>query len=165
MDSIWLAEHGHTVTMTDVCDDGFEEIGRRIKPDSASNLSLMILDAQQPLPFKVAQFDCVYAQLSLHYFTDADTHKIFDEIHRVIKSDGIVAVMMNTVEDKEYDPAQLDDDGYMKVGLLKKRYFSCESLQSFTTRFKTLLLDNQGRTAKDDEKNNIGMIRYVGRKI
>jgi ubiquinone/menaquinone biosynthesis C-methylase UbiE len=69
------------------------------------------LDVSQPLPFPDSSFDVVFAELLLHYFPDTIMQQIMTEISRVLKPGGILACMMNSTKDPEYDEAKLDSDG------------------------------------------------------
>ena len=163
-DSIWLASKGFDVTCTDSNDIAFAEILNRSK-SAGGKLKVQIIDATKPMPFKDSSFDCVYAQLSLHYFNDKITHAMFAEIHRVLKPGGVLAIMMNSLDDPEYDLTQLNSEGLMNIKGLRKRYFSTNSLQNYVNDYKTILIDDNGRTPKDDAKHNSGMIRFIGKKI
>lgn len=50
------------------------------------------------LPFRDANFDSVIARCSLHYFTLAQTQRIFDEIARVLVPGGTLAFVVNAAE-------------------------------------------------------------------
>ncbi len=50
------------------------------------------------LPFRDATLDAVTARCSFHYFTLAQTQRIFDEIARVLRSGGTVAFVVNSAE-------------------------------------------------------------------
>lgn len=163
-DSLWFASQGNMVELTDAFDVGFNVIANRIPQNIKERVNFAVVDASQSLPYENQQFDCVYAQLSIHYFNDDVTHLLFSEIHRILKPGGIVAVMMNTTKDAEYDESKLNAEGLLDVNGLMKRYFSIESLAPFVVEFEPLLFDDRGRTPKDDEKHNSGMIRFIGRK-
>ncbi len=162
-DSIWFAQNGHKVVCADQTDVAFGDIQARAQ-EAGVQIALQTVDLLKPFPFADESFDAVYAQLVIHYFNNADTQAIYDEIHRVLKPGGVVAVMVNTMKDAEYDPSKLDSDGLLHHKGLTKRYFSKETLAPFVTKFEPVLFDEDGRTPKDDAKDNAGMVRFVGRK-
>jgi ubiquinone/menaquinone biosynthesis C-methylase UbiE len=116
-DSIYFAEQGHKVEATDFSDIAIEKNRRNL---SNINLRLKTVDTSQPLPYPDGSFDVVYARLSLHYFTDEITAKIFAEISRVLKPGGQVCFMCKSVEDKLYgqgeriEPDMFELDGHVR---------------------------------------------------
>lgn len=101
-DGLWFASQGYPTTMSDYLDVGFSEISKRASESGVEDLvQTQIIDASNILPYNDASFDCIYAQLSLHYFTE---------------------------------------------------------------NFAVILLDNKGKTPKDDAKHNSAMIRFIGKK-
>ncbi|HEU5186944.1 MAG TPA: class I SAM-dependent methyltransferase [Candidatus Saccharimonadales bacterium] len=116
-DSIYFAQLGHTVTATDFSNVVIERNKQHAKH---ANLLFLQQDTGQPLQFKNEEFDAVYARLSLHYFTDAVTKKIFAEIARVLKPGGTLLFMCKSVEDRlfgkgvEIEPNMFDLDGHVR---------------------------------------------------
>lgn len=165
-DSLWFAANGHEVICSDYNDFGFKEIESRAKANNIDpdKLHITLIDTTKKLPFNDGELDCVYAQLSLHYFDDNTTAQVFAEIGRVLKKGGVLAVMMNSTKDPEYDTAKLDSDGFMHIKGLSKRYYSVETMKNLVSNYEVIVLDDLGRTAKDDAKNTFGMIRFVGKK-
>jgi SAM-dependent methyltransferase len=163
-DGLWFAEQGFVCTLTDGGDFGFIEIKRRAD-DKKVAVDLTVLDITELFPLDDGTFDAVYAQLVLHYFDDAMQDQIMSEIRRVLKPGGVLACMVNSVNDPEHDKTQVDDQGLQRVGMLVKRYFTLETFQPFTTGFATLLYDDKGRTPKDDSVETSGMIQFIGRRV
>lgn len=95
-DSIYFAELGHTVVATDFSDMAVTQNKQRW---SHPNLTFKVQDTGQPLLFNDSSFHSIYARLSLHYFDDETTRKIFREISRVLKPGGILGFMCKTVDD------------------------------------------------------------------
>ena len=104
--------------------------------------------------------------MALHYFDAATTKKVFADIYRVLKPEGIFATLVNSVDDsemKEYNYEKIEDDFYKNPAGIAKRYFSVETMGEFTKDlFEPLLLDNEGKTYKDEI---FTLIRFVGKKI
>lgn len=163
-DGLWLAGRVKKVVMTDGQDLAFEEIRRRAKAQNTGNIDLQVVDITQDFAFEDGSFDVVYAQLVLHYFDDETMHKIIGEIQRVLKPGGLLACMVNSTKDPEYDPKQMNENGLIMVDGLIKRYFDEASFQPFVQDFETILLDSKGKTPKDDAVSNSGMVRFIGRK-
>lgn len=123
------------------------------------------VDIRQPLPFQENSFDVVYAHLSLHYFDQSTTERIFDDIKRIPKPNGVLAYFTNSTSDPEYDTGKKLEEGYYDVEGEPKRYFNVETARRFAKDFSPLLLDNNGETYKDSAKGVHNLIRFIGRKI
>ncbi|NQV12604.1 class I SAM-dependent methyltransferase [Candidatus Uhrbacteria bacterium] len=162
-DSIFFAQSGYNVILTDINAKAFE-VARKIAGDL--DIDYEVVDLQDPLPFDDSIFDVVYSHLGLHYFNEEDTRGIFKEIHRVLKPDGVIAALFNTIEDPEIDSSdfeKLEDHFYIeKPTGLKKAYFDTEYAKRMTSGlFEPILLDAKGETYKDDIKT---LIRFIGSK-
>lgn len=162
-DSRFFAKKGYSVTGTD-----FSETALKFLKEKADKEGLKIkteqVDLSKDLPFGNESFDIVYAHLSLHYFDQKTTVKLFKEIHRVLKPGGVLAALFNTVDDPEIPQfKKLEKDYYLDPAGIAKRYFSVGSLKGFTEgKFESIISDNKGETHKDEIKT---LIRFVGRKI
>lgn len=158
-DGSWFKKQGFEVLLTDGDDAAFEEILAR----SGGELDLLKVDISQDLPFEDNSFDAVYAQLVLHYFNDETTRAILKEIKRVLKPGGILACMVNSTDDPEYDASAEDGAHLLEVKGLVKRYFTKESFAPFVGDYEPLLFNAEGKTAKDSEANTFGMIQFIGK--
>jgi ubiquinone/menaquinone biosynthesis C-methylase UbiE len=125
-DSIYFATHGHKVIATDFSNI---VINQNRKRWSHPNLSFQVQDVSLPLEFPDKSFDVVYARLSLHYFTDAITTKMFQEIARVLTAEGRLYFMCRSTNDPLYAPynggTRLEDGMYELNGHIR-RFFSEE---------------------------------------
>ena len=163
-DGLWLAGKVKKVVLSDGHDVAFDEIRQRAKAKGILNLDLQTVDITKVFPFDDSSFDVVYAQLVLHYFDDETMHKIMSEIKRVLRPGGLLACMVNSIKDEEYNPDQVNDDGLILVDGLIKRYFDEDSFEPFVEGFEAVLLDSRGKTPKDDAVSNSGMVRFIGKK-
>jgi ubiquinone/menaquinone biosynthesis C-methylase UbiE len=165
-DSRFLSQNGYEVTCTDRSDFGLEEAQRKTEREGL-NIHFMKVDLAEPLPFSEGQFDVVYAHMGLHYFTQEYTKELFKEIHRVLKSNGIFAGIFNTSKDPEIIENGLEkvenNYYYEKETGLKKRYFSIEETEGYIHGlFEVIILDDNGRTYKDDD---LGLVRLIACKF
>lgn len=159
-DGLWLAAQGHKVVLTDATSNYFDHIKEQVKQ---LPVELTQLDVTKRLPFADSCIDAVYAHLVLHYFNDEEMIKIITEIERVLKPGGILACMVNTQSDEEYDTQKADSQDIMHVNGITKRFFTVETLRPFVQGFEPLLFDNKGQTPKDDAVGNSGMIEFIGK--
>ncbi len=153
-DSVYFADRGYQITAVDFNQYALDQI-------TDPRIEKRLADFSQPLPFSPGSYDIVYGHLALHYFNARRTQGLFNEIYNILKPGGIFATITNTTDDPEYGQDEKIEDDYFEIGGIKKRFFSAESLNRFTTKFETLLLDNKGETHKDEIKT---LVRFVGRK-
>ncbi len=95
-DSTYFARSGHRVVASDFV---------RVEPAwsqaaaAAPTLSFLICDLRHDLPLATGSIDVVYARLSLHYFSDDVTSRIFREIHRVLTPGGLFVFLCKSTSD------------------------------------------------------------------
>jgi ubiquinone/menaquinone biosynthesis C-methylase UbiE len=109
-----------------------------------SNLRFIEQDISQRLAFDDDSFDVVYARLSLHYFKDATTRAIFNEIKRVLVPSGRLYFMCKSIDDslygkgEEVEPDMFELEGHVRhffspdycVSLLKNAGFDGENIET-----------------------------------
>lgn len=139
-DSVFFASQGHTVIATDFSDVVIAENNQRPRHRL---LQFKIQDLSQPFIFADDEFDTVYARLSLHYFTDTVTSRIFHEIARVLKPGGVLFFMCKEVTDPIYGKGEkIEDDMFELDGHV--RHF-------FSEPYVNKLLDSAGLLLKSIE--------------
>ena len=67
-------------------------------------------DAAEPLPYNTNRFAGIFAHLSLHYFDEATTRKIFAELARVTMPAGGILFTVRSVHDRFYGRGDHVDD-------------------------------------------------------
>ena len=157
---------GYKVVATDFSTTSLEDVKQKFS--GKENFSSEFIDlSDATFPFSEEYFDGVYAHLSLHYFTKEITEKIIEEIRRVLKPNGVLAFLVNSLRDPECGTGlQLDEDFFHTPAGIDKRFFSPETVIPYISgKFETLLLDEKGQTKKDKLEGDYGLIRFVGRKV
>ncbi len=99
-DSRFFAEHGFTVTSTDLTPAPLE-LSKALAEKAGLPITFQEVDVSQPLPFADSTFDVVYSHMALHYFDKHATEQMLADIHRVLKPNGILATLLNTTADPE----------------------------------------------------------------
>lgn len=160
-DGLWLESREHKVTFSDIDAVAFKDISEK----SLLKTRPVEFDLIETFPFRAASFDVVYAQLVLHYFDDVTMAHIVNEIERVLKPDGLLACVVNSVHDVEYIESKSKNNGLVQSGQMLKRYFTKDTLGTFLNGFEPLLFDEEGRTPKDDEVGNRNLVQYIGKKL
>ncbi len=95
-DAVFFAEKGHQVTATDSSKVVIKQDDEHF---ADSGVKFLTLDMQQRFPYDDRTLSVVYANLSLHYYSDSKTREIIKEITRVLKPNGIVAFACKSVDD------------------------------------------------------------------
>jgi len=170
-DSVYFAQAGFQVFSTDKEISIIERADQYSKDFFAKQnvsrpgMRFQIVDLQQRFPFYSDTFDVVYSHLALHYFSIDETEKLFAEIYRVLKPGGIVAFIVNSVNDPEFNTGKRLEEHYFDTEGTYKRYFDTADALAFTKSFEVILCDQKGETYKDQAKDVHNLIRYVGKKL
>ncbi|MCL5410914.1 MAG: class I SAM-dependent methyltransferase [Patescibacteria group bacterium] len=163
-DSRFFASLGYDVLSTDFSDYALSLSKKKTK--NLENIKWQNIDMSKGvLPFSDSSFDVVYANLSLHYFDSEITEKLFSEIRRVLKNNGIVAMLLNSIKDPEVKTLKSIGDGlYEDERGLEKRYFSVDYLKDKAAgKFNITLLDYNG--ARYDNERTQESLRFIGKKL
>lgn len=122
-DSLYFAEKGHIVLATDFSDVAIEKNNNRYKND---NLQFEVLDISKSFKYIDNTFNVIYSRLSLHYFIDSVTKEIFQEIYRILKSEGYLCFICKSVKDPLYGKGtQIEKDMFDNNGHIR-HFFSEE---------------------------------------
>ena len=162
-DSCYFAEQGFSVVSTDL-EDSAIKLARQKVADRGVSVEVQKVDLREELPFDDASFDVVYAHLSLHYFDHETTTRLIGEIQRVLKPGGVLAFLVNSVNDPEYKQGKEIEPDYFQIDKTVKRYFSEATTRKYTQWFDVNLLDELGETYKDAAKGVRNLVRFVGIK-
>ena len=95
-DAAYLAKEGYKVLATDFSEAVIVKNKEIIK--ETENLRFSIVDLAQKLPFANQSFGAVFANLSLHYFTNKKTREILAEVARVLKSGGVLVFACKKID-------------------------------------------------------------------
>lgn len=120
-DSIFFAQQGHQVVATDFSNVVIEQNQNN---SNNPNVKFDILDMRKPFAFDDNRFDVIYARLSLHYFSDVITRRLFNEISRVLKPHGSIYFMCKSTTDSLYGKGtKIEQDIYENDGHVR-HFFS-----------------------------------------
>jgi SAM-dependent methyltransferase len=165
-DSVYFAQQGCRVVCLDFSKDALKTCREKSSANKVK-VQTKLHDIQKPLPFKSGTFDAVYAHLSVQYFNDATTVRIFHEVHRILKPSGLLFVKVKSTNDPLYGQGK-------KVGkdMFKLRYtrhfFSRVYLLKMTEGFTPLSLkqseEKSGYEVKGHGETSL-FWEYIGQKI
>jgi SAM-dependent methyltransferase len=102
-DALFFGSKGHTVLATDSSE---VVVNQNKQLYDYHNVRFETLDMRQPLPYE-SEFDVVYSNLSLHYYTHENTREIIENIAKVLKEGGILAFSCKSKDEVRTKDAQL----------------------------------------------------------
>jgi SAM-dependent methyltransferase len=108
-------------------------------------LKLVQADVSEGLPFRPGAFDAVVACLALHYFPWDGTAAICEEIHRVLREEGIFLFRVNSTADlahgagrgRQLEPRLFEHNGRIK------RFFTEADCRSMVRCFDLHFLEHR----------------------
>ena len=127
VNTVFLAQNSIRAVACDFSTYALEQLVS-ILPD----IFVLQFDMTKGLPFLHDSIDVFIADLSLHYFSFADTQQIFADIKRSLKPNGIIIFRANAY-DSNYDYSkydQLEQDFFLIDGCTK-RFFTLEKTRAF----------------------------------
>jgi SAM-dependent methyltransferase len=120
-------------------------------------------DITVPLPFPNGYFSGVYSHLSLHYFEDLVTQRIFGEISRTISANGVLGFSVKSTADSYYGQGTLiEPDMFCRKGHVR-HFFSADYTRRLLRDWKILVLDEY--TGRYADGGTSSFIRVIAKKI
>ena len=142
-DSIFFAKNNIKIQALDYSSSGIEIINHKIKKDSLSNyISTKLFDVREKLPFKDNSVDACYSHmLYCMALTTKDLEKLNNEIHRILKPNGLNIYTVRNTNDGDYKNGKhIGEDLYENDGFIV-HYFSEEKVNSLLNGFKNITLE------------------------
>lgn len=160
-DAVFLHRHGHDVVATDSSEIAIEQ---DLDHFGELNIKFIVLDIQDPLPYKPESFDVVYANLSLHYYSHQKTREIIEEIYRLLKPDGFLAFACKSVDDFHHgNGEEVEENIFVSAKGHVRHLFSKEyTVELLEGLFAVKYLDTV-EELYSGEKSNI--LRCIAKKI
>ena len=142
-DSIFFAKNNIKIQALDYSSSGIEIINHKIKKNNLSNyISTKLFDVREKLPFKDNSIDACYSHmLYCMALTIADLQKLNNEIHRILKPNGLNIYTVRHTNDGDYKNGKhVGEDLYENDGFIV-HYFSEEKVNSLLNGFKNITLE------------------------
>ena len=142
-DSIFFAKNNIKIQALDYSSSGIEIINHKIKKDNLSNyISTKLFDVREKLPFKDNSIDACYSHmLYCMALTINDLQKLNNEIHRILKPNGLNIYTVRHTNDGDYKNGKhIGEDLYENDGFIV-HYFSEEKVNSLLNGFKNIALE------------------------
>ena len=142
-DSIFFAKNNIKIQALDYSSSGIKIINHKIKKNNLSNyISTKLFDVREKLPFKDNSIDACYSHmLYCMALTIADLQKLNNEIHRILKPNGLNIYTVRHTNDGDYKNGKhIGEDLYENDGFIV-HYFSKEKVNSLLNGFKNITLE------------------------
>lgn len=127
-DSIYFSNKGLSVTAVDFSESGIAKLKTR------SRKIKCIAEDIRKINFPENSFDVIYAHLSLHYFDDETTNRIFDNLFKILKKGGLIFVKCKSVDDALFGKGEKVGENMYKKGHIRHFFtkdYMTEKLKSF----------------------------------
>ena len=142
-DSIFFAKNNIKIQALDYSSSGIEIINNKVKKDNLSNyISTKLFDVREKLPFKDNSVDACYSHmLYCMALTIDDLQKLNNEIHRILKPNGLNIYTVRHTNDGDYkNGIHRGEDLYENEGFII-HFFSEEKVNSLLNVFKNIALE------------------------
>ena len=143
-------EYGYDVISSDISDIALNKV-------KEFNKNICKVDMRQNLPFEDNKFDIVFANLSIHYFSDNDTKKLMNEIKRILKKDGLFIGSVNGIQGLEKIKETANELEYHYYYNNDKyiRLFDINDVKKYLDIFDIIKIDERETTRFEHKKNYI----------
>lgn len=127
-DTLYLLERGYDVLSCDFSNEALKSIR-----DNIPNSKTLYLDMMKDFPIEDNSYSLIIADLSLHYFDNATTIHIMNEIKRILKQDGTLLARVASVNDFNFGAGvgQELEKNYYFEGDYTKRFFDLEDVNKY----------------------------------
>ena len=130
-DSVYFFNKGLKITAVDFSASGIKKI------KSQNPKITCILGDIRKIKLKTNSFDVIYAHLSLHYFDDKTTDKIFNNLHLALKKQGLLFIKCKSIDDALFGKGQKIAENMYKKGHTR-HFFSKEYMSEKLKKFKVI---------------------------
>lgn len=145
-----IMEYGYEVVSADISNIALNKV-------KEFNGNIVNVDMRKELPFENDKFDIVFANLSIHYFSDGETKNLIKEIKRILKNGGLFIGSVNGIQGYENikETAQvLDHHYYLNKGKYI-RLFDVEDVKNYMNEFDIIKVEEKETIRFEHKKNYI----------
>ena len=148
-----LMKYGYDVVSADISDIALNKV-------KEFNKNIIKLDMRNKMPFSDNEFDLVFANLSIHYFSDEDTKKLLLEIKRILKDNGIFIGSVNGIQGLQVignEAKEIEEHFYEYKDKLI-RLFDVSDIKKYLSDFEILKVEERETIRFEHKKNYIVFI-------
>ncbi|MFA6421974.1 MAG: class I SAM-dependent methyltransferase [Candidatus Buchananbacteria bacterium] len=145
-DSKYFSQKGYKVVALDIMVSQSQQ--EKLKHDHIKFIKSDIRN----IKIKNDSFDIIYAHLSLHYFDDRTTDKIFSKLYKILKPGGYIFIKCKSINDPLFGKGKKIEENIYKSDYLRhffsKNYMN-EKLKNFKIIkiFKTNVFKHPGKAS------------------
>lgn len=157
VDAKFFAEKGHKVLATDFSSLAIQE--NTLKYHDIKNIDFEVLDTRQLEVLDAKNFDLIYARLSLHYFTNAETKAIFQAVQKKLKNGGVFAFICKAIDDSLFGKGDLIEENMYVLDGHVRHFFSEEyAIECLNNAFDIIKIESGSDVFYDFESSFIKVI-------
>lgn len=148
-----LIKYGYDVVSADISDVALNKV-------KDFNENVVKLDMRNKLLFSDSEFDLVFANLSIHYFSYEDTKKLLLEIKRILKDDGLFIGSVNGIQGLKVIGNEAKEIEYHFYEYKDKliRLFDTNDIKKYLANFDIIKIDERETIRYEHKKNYIVFI-------
>lgn len=152
-----LMECGYKVISADISNIALEKV-------KEFNSNIIQVDMREKLPFEDKQFDLVFANLSIHYFSDQDTKNLMNEIRRILKNGGLFIGSVNGIQGYEsIKDTAIEIDWHFYINKDKYiRLFDIDDLKKYLDIFANVRIEERETIRFEHKKNYLAFFAEKG---
>lgn len=137
-DCLFFASKNLQVTALDYSQTAINGLLEKSKQNNM-HVNARVYDMKKPLPFDNGMFDAVYSHMlfSMRFTTD-ELRFIFQEVKRVLKSNGFHFFSVRNHNDKFYGKGTRIDDEIYDINGFQIRFFTIPEIESLAESFNIL---------------------------
>jgi SAM-dependent methyltransferase len=155
--SKYFSDKGFSVTSADISERALSYLSGKYP-----YIGTVRVDMTEPLPFADKSFDVVFANLSIHFFSESDTRSLTAEVKRILKDDGIFVGSCNSSKAYKYiaDCSTVLEEGfYREDGGRTVRLFNKAQFEHFFADWQKIVL-NEIETVRFNKSKNMWEFIY-----
>ena len=138
-DSIYFAKKGLKVTAIDFSENAIKQLQNKLKLGSIENIHPICQDISN-LKFPKNSFDTIYSHLSLQYFNDKATTKIFNRLYPILKNNGLIFIKCKSTDDALYGKGKKIEKNVYLLNNHIRHFFDRDYMKKKLEKFKILNL-------------------------
>jgi len=129
---VYLAKNSFDVVGVDVSVSALKMAKQWVREENLKNVTF-VQATMTDIPFSDFQFDAVFSVSVIHHALKRDIVKTVDEIHRILKENGLLLTNLASMKDPRYGKGKKVEAGTFKIleAFEEKRF---EELHHFFTR-------------------------------
>ena len=154
IDSVFFAQKGLRVTAVDFSESGIEKLNQSIKDKKIKTIIPVLSDITN-LKFSPSSFDVIYAHLSLQYFDNRTTTKIFNKLYEILYPKGLFFIKCKSTDDRRYGKGKEIEKDMYKLKGHNRHFFSKEYMAEKLKKFKILKIETTSSTYKENRSSFI----------